>query len=209
MNGLVLKGVTVVVGRPGTGKTTFCMRVAQEALRAGRKVLWVSLYEGKDLFLEEAAKLGYKLEDVDFWDAVAVQAEAFWSRLMDYISERRPDLIVIDSVTPLVEGADGRSLMLNALYRALRPASIDILMTAERGTPPFVEYIADNVIKMFLERTEEGVPERRMCIDKARGLPGGYCRQFDIIDSVGLVFFDELKPTARKARRDIDGLHPR
>lgn len=195
MNGLELRGVTVVVGRPGTGKTTFCMRTAQEALRAGRKVLWVSLYEGKDLFLEEAAKLGYRLEGVDFWEAVAVQAEAFWSRLMDYISERRPDLVVIDSVTPLVEGADGRSLMLNALYRALRPASIDVLMTAERGTPPFVEYIADNVVRMFLERTEEGVPERKMCVDKARGLPGGYCRQFDIIDSVGLVFFDELKPT--------------
>ena len=195
---LEFRGITAVVGRPGAGKTTLAMRIAHEALRAGRKVLWVSLYEGKDLFLQESSSLGYRLEDVEFWEAVLAQPEAFWSRFLSYLSEHRPDLVVIDSITPLVEGPEGRSLMLNALYRALRPASIDVLMTVERDGPSFVEYIADNVIKLFLERTEEGVPERRMCIDKARGLPGGYCRQFDIISSVGLVFFDELKPAPGK-----------
>ncbi|MGC8582098.1 MAG: RAD55 family ATPase [Thermoproteus sp.] len=192
--GLELRGVTAIVGEPGTGKTSLCMRIAHEALRAGRRVLWVSLYEGKDLFLQEAAGLGYKLEGVDFWEAVMAEPEAFWNRLLDYVAERRPDVLVLDSVTPLVEGVGGRSLMLNALYRVLRPSSIDVFMTVEVDTPPFVLYIADNVVRLFLERTEEGVPERKMCIDKARGLPGGYCRQFDIISSAGLVFFDELKP---------------
>lgn len=195
---LELKGITAIAGKPGVGKTTLAMRMAYEALRAGRKVLWISLYEGKDLFLYNALNLGYKLEGVDFWEAVLVQPEAFWNRLLGYVYENKPDLVVIDSITPLVEGPEGRSLMLNALYRSLRPAHIDVVMTLEKGTPPFVEYIADNVVRLYLERTEGGVPERRMCIDKARGLPGGCCKQFDIISSAGLVFFDELKPTPRR-----------
>ncbi len=194
---LEFKGLTAIVGGPGTGKTTLAMRIAHEALRTGRKVLWVSLYEGKDLFVQNASKLGYKLEGLDFWEALLAQPESFWGRFLDYVSENKPDLVVVDSVTPLVEGPEGRSLMLNALYRALRPMSIDVLMTVERGTPLFVEYIADNVVRLYLERTEEGVPERKMCVDKARGLPGGYCKQFDIIGSVGLVFFDELRPAPR------------
>ena len=194
---LEFRGATAIVGRPGAGKTTLAMRIAHEALRAGKKVLWVSLYEGKDIFLQESSSLGYRLEDVEFWEAVLAQPEAFWSRFFSYISEYKPNLVVIDSITPLVEGPEGRSL-LNALYRALRPVSIDVLMTVEGDSPSFVEHTADNVIKLFLERTDEGVPERRMCVDKARGLPGGYCRQFDIISSVGLVFFDELKPAPGK-----------
>lgn len=196
--GLELRGVTAVVGEPGTGKTSLCMRVAHEALLRGKRVLWVSLYEGKDQFLHEAAGLGYKLEGVEFWEAVMAEPEAFWNRLLEHVAEYRPDVLVLDSVTPLVEGADGRSLMLNALYRALRPSSIAVYMTVEAGSPPFIVYIADNVVRLFLERTREGVPERRMCIDKARGLPGGYCRDFDIISSAGLVFFDELKPAPGK-----------
>ncbi|MBP1448625.1 MAG: hypothetical protein JZD41_01210, partial [Thermoproteus sp.] len=43
--------------------------------------------------------------------------EAFWPRLSDVVLERKPDLLVVDSINPLIEGADGRAYLLNAVYR--------------------------------------------------------------------------------------------
>ncbi|MFB6489673.1 MAG: ATPase domain-containing protein [Thermoproteus sp. AZ2] len=41
------RGVTAVVGRPGTGKTTLAMRIAHERLARGEAVLWISLNEDR------------------------------------------------------------------------------------------------------------------------------------------------------------------
>lgn len=202
----VFKGVTAIVGRPGTGKTTLSMRIAHERISAGGRVFWVSFYEDRDSFLENAGRLGYDLSKAEFWEAIMARPEAFWPRLSDAVLERKPDLLVVDSINPLIEGADGRAYLLNAVYRSFRPSGVDVLLIAEEGAgPSYVEYAADNVVKMELEEGER-TAERRMCVVKARGQRAGYCREFDIIEGSGLVLFDELKPPPGKAVEVKTGL---
>ncbi|MFB6489672.1 MAG: RAD55 family ATPase [Thermoproteus sp. AZ2] len=133
----------------------------------------------------------------EFWEAVLTGPESFWPHLDELALKLRPGLIVVDSVTPLIEGPEGRRYLLNTLYRTIKPLGSDVVLIAEADGPSFVEYIADNVIRMELELTEYAVPERRLCVVKARGMPGGYCKQFGIFGGAGLLTFDELKPPSR------------
>jgi len=82
-----LKGVTLVYGRPGTGKTTLAAHIAAERLRRGEKVLWVSFYEDRDLLLKNAAALGYDLNKAHIWDAVLAKAEDVFNYIIALTTE--------------------------------------------------------------------------------------------------------------------------
>jgi KaiC/GvpD/RAD55 family RecA-like ATPase len=95
-----LRGVTLVYGPPGAGKTTF---TAWYTYNSYRKVFWVSVFEDKASFRRNAASLGYDFgERLVFWEAPVAGAEAFFSTLLDAVARERPEALVIDSVTEVL-----------------------------------------------------------------------------------------------------------
>ncbi|MGC9118721.1 MAG: RAD55 family ATPase [Thermoproteus sp.] len=197
-----LKGITLVYGRPGTGKTTFAAHIAAERLRRGEKVLWVSFYEDRDTLVKDAAALGYDLSKAHIWDAVLAKAEDVFNYVVALATEEGPSLLVLDSISQL-QGLDVRGHLTNVMYRALKPTGVDILLTAEEEGADPLSYIADNIIHLVRRVSERGIPTRYMDFEKMRGRPAGFVKAFEIVEGVGLVLLDELKPARRRAGQPL------
>ncbi|ACB40012.1 RAD55 family ATPase [Pyrobaculum neutrophilum] len=195
---LAFRGVTAIYGRPGAGKTSLAMRIAHGYLAAGKKVLWVSLYEDKETFLANAAKLGYDLSRAEFWDMIFVKPDVILNQIISAISQGEYHLVVADSLSALVEEGQSREWLINAVYRVFKPANIDFVGIAEEETVTPLDYIADNLIRLEL-KMENGVAERRMYVVKSRGRRAGYYVEFDILEGRGVVFIDELPQPRRRA----------
>ncbi len=205
MGMLRLSGVTLVHGASGTGKTTLAATWASAALGEGKKVFWVSFYEDEKTLVSSMAGLGIDLKGLAFWEAILLDPPTILEEVIRRTTEEKHDLVVIDSVTPLLERADTRQLLLNAIYRLIKGADIDVVMISEADGKSPADYIADNVISMHIEMKKRGYATRRMCVEKARGVPAGYCRPFTIVDGRGLVFLDELRVSARQPREMATG----
>jgi len=204
---LDFRGVTAIYGRPGTGKTSLAMRIAHERIAEGQNVLWVSIYEDRETFFRNAAALGYNLSKAEFWDMIFVKPEIILNQIVSAASQGNYGLVVVDSISALVENIQSREYLINAVYRVFKPSNIDFIGIAEEESATPLDYIADNLLRMEV-RLENGVAERRMYVMKARGRRAGYYVEFDILEGQGVVFLDDLpRPVAREPwERPVDSL---
>ncbi len=118
--------VILLVGEPGTGKTTFLMAIANRELKRGRKVLYLSFNELKDEFYENAKRFGYDLssENFKFVDMFTVTKEAIYAQLKvvtEEIYRFDPDIVIIDS--------------LNAMTNMMSPDEVRSFLHASIATP--------------------------------------------------------------------------
>ncbi len=205
---LDFRGVTVIYGRPGTGKSSLAMRIAHERIAEGQNVLWVSLYEDKETFFRNAAALGYDLSMAEFWDTIFVRPDIILNQVISATTQGDYSLVVIDPISPLVEGPQSREYLIDAVYRVFRPSNIDFIGIAEEESATPLNYIADNLLRIEL-RLENGIAERRMYVVKARGRRAGYYVEFDILEGQGVVFLDDLPRPAAKGRweRRVDPIY--
>ncbi|WP_258871948.1 RAD55 family ATPase [Pyrobaculum aerophilum] len=102
---LDFKGVTAIYGRPGAGKTSLAMRIVHERIKAGERVLWISLYEDKETLLKNAESLGYDLSKAEVWDMIFVKTDAILNQVVSAVSQSDYKLVVVDSISSVVEGA--------------------------------------------------------------------------------------------------------
>ena len=58
------RGLTLIYGPPGCGKTSVAMRLAS---RLEGRVMWVSTAEGPDLLAQVARRLGVDSSKFNFW----------------------------------------------------------------------------------------------------------------------------------------------
>ncbi len=195
-----LRGVTLIYGKPGTGKTTLAAHIASQRLKRGDRVLWVSFYEDKETLVKNAKALGYDLDGADVWDAVLAEPQGVFNYVVALTAEQGPSLLVVDSISQL-QGLDLRSHITNVMYRALRPSGVDVLLLAEEEGVTPLNYIADNIIHLVRRISERGIALRYADFEKMRGRAAGFVKPFEIIEGLGIVFLDELKPPRRNAAR--------
>ncbi|MEZ0318937.1 MAG: RAD55 family ATPase [Pyrobaculum sp.] len=188
---LNFEGVTAIYGRPGVGKTSLAMRIAHEHVKRGQRVLWVSLYEDKDTFVKNATALGYDLSGVDFWDMIFVKTDVMINQIVSTVSQEDYGLVVVDSLSSMLEGVQSREYLINAVYRVFKPSKTNLVAVAEEESVTPLDYVADNLLRLEM-RLSNGVTERRMYVVKSRGRRGGYYIEFDIVEGMGVVFIDEL-----------------
>lgn len=188
MEELKLKGVTLVYGPAGAGKTTFA---AWYAYNNYRRTLWVSAFEDEPTFRANMAKLGYAFGDrLVYWEAPLVEdLEAFSRSLIEVAFQQKPDLLVLDSITELTYGDHpdgGVKVLHNLIYKLIKTAGMDVLATAERQVAERIMYIADNVIELRYDVYPYGTV-RELVVRKIRGGRAGYALPFAITEGLGFV----------------------
>ncbi|MGM0605219.1 MAG: ATPase domain-containing protein, partial [Halobacteriota archaeon] len=115
--GFVEGRLYLVIGSPGTGKTTLGVEFLRNGLDAGEKVLYVHGEEGREELLINANQYGIDLTDADFldigptsdyftqsqsYDVVNpqdIEEENLITRIRDTIDEHDPDRALIDPIT--------------------------------------------------------------------------------------------------------------
>ncbi len=138
---LFREGLSLVYGRPGSGKTSLMLYIFGSVLRW--RTLWVSLYETRDQIARETATLGLSADNVDVVDLVAVSPR---EALMDIIIDRAHgyDALVIDGVNALGSHREISSV----LHRMARNVPITVIGERDLKESPLA-YVADNIIEVI------------------------------------------------------------
>jgi circadian clock protein KaiC len=186
--GLLPGSSTMLLGAPGTGKTTFELHFLAEGARAGEPGLYFGFYEPPAMIVAGAEAAGLPLQAM----VAQGQIELLWQRplsqgldslaeqLLEAVERRQVKRLVIDGLNGFVEAAlDAERLpsFLNVLLSALRARGVTVLITGQAsqfgGRPanaPVGQVLTavDNLI--VLRALEVGAQLRRLItIRKSRG----------------------------------------
>jgi len=211
--GLRRKSMTVILGHPGVGKTTFSINMVYEnAKRYGVRCLYVSFSESKDKFYDFARRLGINLSELDernlfkFIEMLTPASEdgfeAVVSSIVRVATEFRADLIVVDSITALTQVMRServRAFLHSMLYKLLD--AMDATLVAIADLPwgrkdvelHGLEFIADNFF-VFKSRVQNNTVVRFMEIKKVRGSPTTVAEvPFTISEGCGIRFITPVR----------------
>ncbi len=179
----------VLLGHPGAGKTTLASKVVSCNMdRLGIKVVYFSTSETKEKYFTYMENLGLRLKDFESRESLKfielptfsgeMACDMFVDILTRTVTEEDPDLIVIDSVTPILwylkDDPSRRSFLHAGIYKVVsefRKTMIligDLPYGKERVDLGGIEFVADVVLVAKL-LSERGKPTRRLEIRKFRG----------------------------------------
>lgn len=178
--GLPQGSATVVIGGPGTGKTTLGLQYAVTQAARGEKVLFITTEVFRQQLYETAAGYG--------WDLVALEdagtlALAFlpggslfghWGQFESTIGEVNPQHVVVDSLAPLertVATRRFRETVFQFFMAAKRADATALYLCEERRAEVMTEaeFAADNVVILHADASGD-VLFRSLLIKKARGV---------------------------------------
>ena len=183
--------IITVMGSFGTGKTTFGMQFLMQGLINGEKGIFISLEEGPDSIIANAAAFGWdlrpylkekkltivKLEPADAKATVT----RIKSELPEFIRKSNATRVVIDSVSLLnmlfADDAERRARLFG-LCQQLKTTEATCVFTAEvkddnprSSRDGLVEYVSDGVIGLRFNERENGDVQLVIQIIKMRRLP--------------------------------------
>jgi KaiC/GvpD/RAD55 family RecA-like ATPase len=169
--GIPVGNSVLIEGGPGSGKTIFCLNIANNFCMNGKKVLYMSFEEPEERLINHMEKFGWNageyqkkgLLKVKRFDAldIARSVEALLSAakkelLIDVhpvlIPEGfNPDLVLVDSLTSIASAFSGEEsrfrVYMEQFFRYLEKSSISSILVREVSTP-------SHIGKTYVERGE-------------------------------------------------------
>ncbi len=180
--------LAVILGHPGAGKTTLVSKLIECNALRGLKTVYFSTAETREKYFRFMGGLGLKLRDLEasgllkFVEIPTIAGEGggelFVNIFTDVVGRENPDIIVIDSVTPILWCLRGeevrRSLLHSGIYKLVSEFGKVVILVADLpyGTEAVelggIEFVADVVLVAKLI-SERGKPTRRLEVRKFRG----------------------------------------
>ncbi len=206
LGSLYLGALVVILGHPGVGKTTLVSKILECNLENGFKAVYFSTSETRDKYFRFMEDLGIRLRRFDeegrlrFVEVPTLSGESaceFFTELFtDVVAREDPDIIVIDSVTPVLwflKSEEARRSFLHAgIYKLVSDLKKTVILV---GDLPYgresvelggIEFVADVVLIAKL-LSERGRPTRRLEVRKVRGRGVRLCEiPFTIVSGPGI-----------------------
>lgn len=182
--------LVLVAGHPGSGKTTLAASMCLHAMAGGERCLYMSFQEDRERLYKQLAGVGLELkrhEDEGLLKYVKFPTPAsedfmqeFIERLSRLAMDFKPKILVIDSVTSLLEGikddARVRGYLQNYFWELQRLVGSTVVLVSEvplgqdYTSLGGIEFIADAVL-ILKHRVQRGLLARYMEVRKTRGRP--------------------------------------
>jgi circadian clock protein KaiC len=220
--GLPQNHIYLLMGAPGTGKTTLGIQFLQEGVRQGEKVLYITLLQSEKELREVAASHGWDLAGIEIKVLMAeaereselvaqtllpsseIQLDEVMTAIEKAVEEVRPARMVFDSIEQVRLLANDPVIYRQnvlAIQRLLSKRSVTAIFVESSVQSPEFKTLAHGVIMLDTILLPFGEMRRRILIEKMRGVAfkGGYhsCR----IQHGGLRIYPPL-PVAKQP------LHP-
>ncbi|MEM4661990.1 MAG: ATPase domain-containing protein [Desulfurococcaceae archaeon] len=183
LGGIPSRYMLLVVGHPGSGKTTLASQICYANTRKGYKCLYVTFYEEKDKLYRHMNMLGIRLAEAErnglltYAKLPVAGTDEILNALTGLISRDSYKVVVIDSVNPVLELIERkraqRAVLLNFFYQLT--GIIDGLLVIVAEVPlgreavdlGAVEFVADAIFYLK-HRIERGLVSRLLEIRKVR-----------------------------------------
>uniref|UniRef100_A0A7J2U3Z7 KaiC domain-containing protein n=1 Tax=Ignisphaera aggregans TaxID=334771 RepID=A0A7J2U3Z7_9CREN len=221
--------LVVVVGHPGAGKTTLASYMCYYAMQRGEKCLYISFQEDGDRLYKQLYNIGLdfkRFEDLKQLTFIKLPVPAredlVQSALEDLsknVSEHRPRVLVVDSVTAMLSSVKGsariRGYLQNFFWELQKTVEGSIVLIAEVPLDKeyaelgWIEFVADAIL-ILKHRARMGLVERVLEIRKVRGRKLTYSEVYFTIDNErGMYFYKPIVLQEIKAppRRRVMAVH--
>ncbi len=206
----------LIEGKPGTGKTTLALNYLLTGVKAGERVLYITLSETREELDEVAFSHGWSLDGIEILELSAIEAQLsataqntlFHSSeveltqttqlFLDAIERVKPSRVVFDSLSEfrlLAQSSLRYRRQILALKQHLIGSNCTTLLLDDgtrEASDPQVQSLAHGVIELEQVAPEYGSDRRRMRVIKIRGSKyrGGY-HDFSI-ETGGLAVYPRL-----------------
>ncbi|MBD3262148.1 MAG: AAA family ATPase [Candidatus Altiarchaeales archaeon] len=162
------RSINMVVGEPGTGKSTLALQYLLAGITSGEKAIYVSIEEQKDSFYENMSRLGFDLArheqegNLLFYECNALKLKEFLEKgslgFENKIIEMKAKRLVLDSMSAFILLYDTEMKQRSAvqrLFEKLKTWDLTTYLVSEASqdyTQFGLEYLVDGLVKLYYRK---------------------------------------------------------
>ncbi len=215
--GLPRNRTFLLLGQPGSGKTTLALQFLLAGAKAGEPGLYITLSETADELKEVAGSHGWDLSALSVFELSALQAElkgsaetTFFSPseveltrttqiLQEQVEKAKPMRVVLDSLSELRLMSETplryrRQILHLKQFFARQNCTVLMLddCVGRDQSDEQVESLAHGVITLMRSAPDYGILRRQICVEKMRGVHFREGNHDIILQTGGMVVFPRL-----------------